>query len=219
MKRERRREGEKERGREGERERWGDGEMGRRKYYFFHRDVLPLSFSPSLLLSLSLSLCLSSCGQRDPEVGRRAAVAATLNKLRSCAPEAEPAADKLLLAVAAVTRQDSETSVQLIAHAQDEPVEFAWPVYSLSRGRWLINEQGRAYLLDEQCREYRLNDRRLSETKLPVEGRTVLQAGQSLTVTLSFPRLPDEVQMGVLVYAGRRLPFTFWPPALATESL
>lgn len=173
--------------------------------------------SPRLVLLVSLSLCLMSCGRRDPEVERRAAVAATLNKLRSCAPEAEPMAGKPLLAVAAVMRQSNETSVQLIAQALDEPGEFAWPVYSLSRGRWLIGEQGRAYLLDEQCREYKLKERELVGIKTPTDGRVTLQPGQSVTVKLSFPRLPDEVQMGVLVYAGRSLPFTFWPAALAAE--
>ena len=200
-----------------ERERGRDKEKGRQEDKQIKKRTLLVSLSPCLLVSLSF--CLAGCRRRDPEMARRAAVVATLNKLRSCAPEAGPEqmTGKLLLAVAAVTRQPNETSVQLIAHALAEPVEFAWPVYSLSSGRWLIGERGRAYLRDEQCREYKLKDRQLGGVKTPTDGRVMLPPGQSLTVTLSFPRLPDEVQMGVLIYAGRSLPFTFWPTALAVE--
>lgn len=161
---------------------------------------------------MSLALCLASCKRRDQEAERRAALAATFNKLRSCAPHNEAAqpAGRGQIAIASVTRAADETTVRLIAYALNEPLEFALPVYSLSRGRWLINEQGRAYLLDEQCREYKLKERKaVTGPKTPLDGRIKLQPGQVIEATLSFPRLPDEVQMGVLVYAGRSLPFSF----------
>src|SRR5215210_5872112 len=155
------------------------------------------------LLLVILCLIFAGCSSRDTEAQRRAAMAATLAKLQSCAPNNE-AEGEVNLAITSVTRQPNETSVRLAAYALDKPAEFDLPVYSLSRGRWLIGETARAYLLDEQCREYKLKERRSSEgMKATPDGRIRLEAGQVFETTLSFPRLPDGVQMGVLIY-GRR---------------
>jgi hypothetical protein len=88
----------------------------------------------------------------------------------------------------------------------------------------LINEKGRVYLLDEQCREYKLKDRRSSvgtnssAIQAPPDGRIKLEAGQVFEATLSFPRLPDEVQMGVLVYGQRTFPFLLSPISFGVEA-
>jgi hypothetical protein len=103
--------------------------------------------------------------------------------------------------------------VRLVAYAMDEAVDFYLPIYRLSAGRWLINEKGRAYLLDERCREFKLKDRKMpsissGEQRVPLDGRIRLNPGQAFEATLVFPRLFDQTRIGALVYDGRVLPFT-----------
>jgi hypothetical protein len=97
----------------------------------------------------------------------------------------------------------------LVAYALAEPADFDLPVYLMSRGRWLINERGRAYLLDPECREYKLKDRAPAAGQAEVKnGRVQLKAGEAFEVTLVFPRLLDGVRQGLLVYGTRVLPFS-----------
>jgi len=168
-------------------------------------------------LLLILCLHLVGCGGSDPEAQRRAAVTATLAKLQSCAPADEAEGD-VTLAITSITRQANETRVRLAAYALEKPAPFDLPTYSLSRGRWLIHETGRAYLLDEQCREYRLKERKSSSGRgTPPDGRINLEAGQAFEAALSFPPLPEDVRMGVLVYGRRVLPFLLSPPNVETR--
>ena len=167
--------------------------------------------SGKLLPILIVCLSFAGCASQDTEAQRRDAVAATVSKLQACAPGDE-AEDDVRLAIASVTRQANETSMRLVAYAPDKPVEFDLPAYSLSRGRWLIRETGRAYVLDEQCREYKLKERKsVAGRESPPDGRISLAAGQAIEATLSFPALPDDVRMGVLVYGRRALPFLLRP--------
>jgi len=160
---------------------------------------------------LILCLLLAGCGGGDPEAQRQAAVAATLAKLQSCAPNDEAEGD-VALAITSITRQANETRVRLAAYAVEKPVPFDLPTYSLSRGRWLIHETGRAYLLDEQCREYKLKERKPSPGRdVPLDGRVNLGAGQVVETTLGFPPLPEDARMGVLIYGRRTLPFLLGP--------
>jgi hypothetical protein len=119
----------------------------------------------------------------------------------------------LKLAIAEVAHQPNATHVRLAGYATDEAVDFDLPAYRLSSGQWLINEKGRAYLLDERCREFKLKDRKPSSGVhggRPVrrDARIRLSPGQAFEATLIFPRLPDQTRMGVLVYDGRVVPFT-----------
>lgn len=165
----------------------------------------------SLVLVMSLCLLLVGCSGRDQEAQQREAVAMALGKLQACAPGDEAEGD-ITLAIASITRKANETSVRLVAYALDQPVEFDLPTYSLSRGRWLIRETGRTYMLDEQCREYKLKERKsVAGRESPPDGRISLAAGQVIEATLSFPALPEDVQMGVLVYGRRALPFLLRP--------
>jgi hypothetical protein len=122
----------------------------------------------------------------------------------------------LKLAIESVESAQNVTRVQMVAYARDEATDFYLPVYRMSAGRWLINEKGRAYLLDERCREFRLNDAKpspdspsdfLGGEKIPKDGRIRLKPGQALEATLVFPPLPDRTRVGALVYDGRVLPF------------
>src|SRR5436189_92012 len=125
------------------------------------------------VIILMLCLFLSACSSRDPETQRQAAVSAALAKLQSCVPESATEGN-LKLAIASATRQANETKVRLVAYALDKPAEFDLPTYSLSRGRWLIQETGRAYVLDEQCREYKLKERK-SSIEVPANGQISLE--------------------------------------------
>ncbi|HZN10985.1 MAG TPA: hypothetical protein VFC61_04865 [Blastocatellia bacterium] len=163
------------------------------------------SFSLPLLLCCWLQ---AGCGRRDPGAELQAARAAADAKLRSCLPEAEAEAG-LRLALGAVTREPEATIVRLVAYTVDEAADFDLPLYLLSRGRWLINEQGRAYLLDAQCREYKLKDRRATPgPRTPERGRVRLRPGEAFEATLVFPRLPDAAREGALVYGRRVIRFS-----------
>lgn len=173
------------------------------------------SYQPLFILLLaSLLLLLTACSQPNVQADRQRAIAEVFAKWRSCAPDSEVGGD-LKLAITSATRQPNETSVRLVAYALDKTAEFDAPVYLLSRGRWLINEKGRAYLLDEQCREYKLKDRKSgSGREIPVNGRIRLEPGQAFEIVLNFPQLPDEVRMGLLVYGNRGFPISLsTPPA------
>jgi hypothetical protein len=177
---------------------------------------------PPLSLSLLLSIFLSGCARPNPEAEKRAAVDEYFANARSCMPAnatgAEPA-NSPRLAIESVTTTADATRVQLIAYALDEAVEFYAPIYRLSAGRWLINEKGRAYLLDDRCREWKLKDRKppsgLTSNSstwraIPLEGRIRLNPGEAVATTLVFAPLPDQTRVGALIYEGRVLPFTMY---------
>jgi hypothetical protein len=149
-----------------------------------------------------------ACRQREPEAERRAALKATLAQMRSCLPAPAPASNPQL-AIASVTRREQETSVRLLVVAGGEAVDFHLPVYLMSRGRWLIDDKERAYLLDENCREYKLKDRKSVDGKpLPLDGKVALKAGQAFEVRLLFPPLSEHAQLGALVYGATVIPFS-----------
>src|SRR5262245_59956918 len=141
-------------------ERQRDGETERPQ-----RKNLSPSRCPCVPLSLRLLiLCLASCSRPVTEAEKRAAVDEFFTQARSCWPNDRESAAPL--AVESVVSDKNATRVRLVAYARDEAVDFYLPVYRLSAGRWLINEKGRIYLLDEQCREFKLNDAKPSPGSL-----------------------------------------------------
>jgi hypothetical protein len=170
------------------------------------------NISAPIWLNIWLALSLAACSQREPDRERQAAVTATLTNLQTCLRgRSETTAAQL--AIVEISRQPQETSVRLVAYATaDKPVEFYLPVYLMSRGRWLINERERAFLLDEHCREFRLRDRKSTTgNPLPLDGKIVLQPGAAFEFKLSFARLPDEINLGALIYGARVIPFSLLP--------
>lgn len=164
------------------------------------------------LLVVFLTLLLAACTRQNPEAARQAAVAETAARLQGCLKSAA-SNSSLQLAITEITRQPQGTSVRLAALAGKEAVEFYLPVYLMSRGRWLINERERAYLLDENCREYRLQDRKtLDGQPFPPEGKVSLKPGEAFAFKLHFQALPATTRMGVLVYGTNTLPFAVLTP-------
>ena len=111
--------------------------------------------------------------------------------------------------IKSVSRDEAATRVEIAVTATKGAVDFDLPVYRLSRGRWLINQFGRAYLLDQDCREYKLKDRRAAPGReIPLDGKIRVTPSQPFEATLIFPRIPDASGVGLLVYNGRKLSFT-----------
>jgi hypothetical protein len=168
---------------------------------------------------LLVGCCLLSACSRGRERGE-ANAQATRETLRArfaaCLPERKPEGS-LRLAISSVQLEAEQTSVRLAVYAAGEAADFDLPQYLMSRGRWLINERARTYLLDEACREYRLKDRRLTVGEVPQGGRIKVGAGEAREFTLTFPRLPDGVHAGALVYGGWVLPFYVLPAAPAAQ--
>jgi hypothetical protein len=180
----------------------------RRLRQAFSKLVLTVGLKQSVNAALALALCLSACKQHDPDHERRAAVTTTLTQLQSCLrPRTETT--QAQLAIVEITRLPQEMSVRLVAYATDKPVEFYLPVYLMSRGRWLISERERAFLLDEYCQEFRMRDRKSTNgAPLPLDGKVVLPPGTAFEFKLSFARMPEETRLGALVYGARVLPFS-----------
>ncbi|MBX3278154.1 MAG: hypothetical protein KF868_09145 [Acidobacteria bacterium] len=150
-----------------------------------------------------------SCAKPDAETGKSAALASARARLRGCAPDPEQEKGALRLAVGAVERIDNSTRVRLVGYAVGDDADFALPVYLLSRGRWLVEERARVYLLDSDCREYKLKDRiDAPGQKVPDDGRVRLRAGEARETVLLFPRLRDGVREGAIVYGKRVIAFS-----------
>ncbi len=129
-------------------------------------------------------------------------------KLKSCTPDYQPNS-KVQLTVIAVWNEGNQTKARVIFAAPGEAAEFYLPQYLMSRGRWLMNERWRAYLRDEGCKEYKLEDRTPKNAgRIPDSGLVKLKANEKSEVVLSFAKLPEESNKGILVYGQWVLPIT-----------
>lgn len=164
-----------------------------------------------IVILLFALIIFTNCAKRDPEAEKGAVLASARARLRGCLPEVEDGEPQsaLRLAIGAVQLRDDATAVRVVGYAVGSEADFALPVYLLSRGRWLIEERARVYLLDSDCREYKLKDRvAVSGETVPDDGRVRLKTGEARETTLLFPRLSDGVREGVLVYGRRVIPFS-----------
>lgn len=151
-----------------------------------------------------LFVLLTGCNRGEP---------APTDRLSTCLPKFE-VPGSLRIAISQFEHRSDETRVRIVAYAVAEPAQFALPVYYMSRGRWLIDEKERSYLLDAQCRQYNLHDRHdATGTDAPPDGRMTLKPGTSFETTLDFPPLPASTTHGVLVYGPHVIPFSILPAA------
>jgi hypothetical protein len=185
----------------------------------------PQTWKRQVMVFLLLAVLTSCTRPRNTEVGAREAISALQKKLSACLTEKNPQGD-FKLAVVSITHQGEETLVNLVAFnpadavadknsATDKTsqkvspriIDFDAPVYLMSRGRWLLNETGRVYLIDENCREYKLRDRKfLMRQATAKSGRVQLAPGEACEVQLSFGRVSETAQGVLLVYGQRVLP-------------
>ncbi len=164
----------------------------------------------TIRILLLLGLLLSGCSRSSAPPPRP-------EPLASCLPESEPEGN-LRIAISSFNRGADKTRVRIVAYAVAEPADFALPVYYMSRGRWTVDENYRAYLLDAECREYKLQDRHdAAGTDAPPDGRMKLKPGNSFETTLDFPSLPAKTRNGVLVYGRRIIPFFVLPSTPASS--
>jgi hypothetical protein len=134
-----------------------------------------------------------------------------VDRLATCLPVTE-SDEKVRLAIEDVYAGKDETRVRVVAYAGAEPGVFALPVYYLSRGRWLIAEKDRSYILDPQCRQYNLHDRHDAKwTDAPPDGKVTLKPGTAFETVLDFPPLAPNTTRGVLVYGSYVIPFSALP--------
>lgn len=129
-----------------------------------------------------------------------------LAKFRACLPVSQPDG-KVHLALVSIKNETNLTKVKIVAYAVGEVADFYAPQYSMSRGRWLINESARSYLRDEQCHEYKLQGRASNVGQIPDSGLIKLKSGEAYELTLEFPGLPENVRTGGLVYGDWVMPF------------
>jgi hypothetical protein len=178
-----------------------------------------------MIVFLLLAVLTSCARPRNTEVGTREAISALQKKLSACVAEKNPQGD-FKLAVVSITHQGEETLVNIVAFnpadvvadknsatSKTSPkgspriIDFDAPVYLMSRGRWLLNETGRVYLIDENCREYKLRDRKfLMRQATAKSGRVQLAPGEACEVQLSFGRVSETAQGLLLVYGQHILP-------------
>lgn len=121
-------------------------------------------------------------------------------KLKSCTPDFQPDS-KIQLSVLEIWSEGNQTKAKVVFTAPNEAAEFYLPQYSMSRGRWLMNERWRAYIRDEYCKEYKLEDRTpKNSSKIPDNGLIKLKANEKYEVILSFAKLSGESSKGILAY-------------------
>lgn len=177
-------------------------------------DVKTMNTLKTLLLNLALLAALLvsfGCSKKDPEAIRTTAVIESFDELSKC-NKVSGAEHLANIALASVVNVQNDTVLKLVAYATNTPVEFPVPFYKLSAGRWLVGEKDRVYLMDEHCRGFELKDRRPPEgKKFSQDGILRLNPGESFEMTFSFYRLKETTRFGMLVYAGKVLPFVVNP--------
>ena len=165
--------------------------------------MLRRRFIPLILLAALMSCRQTPAPVIQPTEAEKKA------KLQTCTPDYQPDS-KVQLSVIEIWNEGHQTKARVVFTASNEASEFYLPQYSMSRGRWLMNERWRAYLRDEQCNEYKLEERiPKNPGKIPDSGLVKLKANEKYEVILSFAKLSGESGNGILVYGPWVLPVTF----------
>jgi hypothetical protein len=171
---------------------------------------------------LLLTTLPSGC-QRSEQTALTPATAleAALGTLHGCLPanltsEDPGSEDPSHLAIEAVEheiieangRATEQTRVRLVAWSGTNPTTLTLPLYTLSRGRWLLGTGDRVYLVDQECRQYPLLDVQFTSRRA-APGTIRLAPGQAVSGSLIFPPPGPRARLGTLVYGHRTLPVRF----------
>lgn len=169
---------------------------------------------PYCLLPFFVSLTLFGCTKPVPPKQSIDFVA----KLKTCLPEYKKNSinnTDNVLKIKNVMSDYQGTTLSISIAASDTPLNFNFPIYVYSKGRWLINpddvngkdgDKGRAYLIDANCTQYKLKDRGSSKD-IDKNGRLKLKAGQTYEINIRFTPLPPNTQAFLLMYGERVILF------------
>jgi len=162
------------------------------------------------------TIVATSCAhlQKEVTIERRDTLEQAVAELRRCLPPAaEQVKNKHQLAIAAIRILPKKTAVDLVAWAGSKPAALTLPLYVQSRGRWLIEENDRVYLVDQNCRTYPLLD---VEFKQPRSAPGVIQIlpYHAIEGSLFFPPPSTSFRLGALVFGHRSLPLVLDRPTL-----
>ncbi len=184
------------------------------------KNVLPL-------VMLLLATVSTGCQRTEPPALTPASALETaLETLERCQPAPLTSQDpghkdsmEPHLAIEAVAHETSDangraaerTRVQLVAWSETKATTLTLPLYALSRGRWLLGDGERVYLVDQECRQYPLLDVEFSARRAS-PGAIRLAPQQAVSGSLIFPPPGPRARLGTLVYGDRTLPIRFAAP-------
>jgi hypothetical protein len=135
-------------------------------------------------------------------------------RLGGCLP-ASGVTTKEQLSIRNVERLTNSTRIDLVVWADEQPVDLQLPLYLSSRGRWLLGDDQRVYLVDQECRQYGLHDVEFLQTR-QTPGIVRISAHQAITGTLIFPPLGPRARFGALIFGHRILRILLPDPPPAT---
>ncbi|MEY3282540.1 MAG: hypothetical protein RIR86_553 [Acidobacteriota bacterium] len=116
------------------------------------------------------------------------------------------------ISIRSLARLSARTRVELVVWAEEQPVELRLPLYLSSRGRWLLGDDERVFLIDQECRQYGLQDVEFLPKRIS-PGTIRIAAREAITGTLIFPPLGSRARFGALVYGQRVLRVLFPEPS------
>jgi hypothetical protein len=171
---------------------------------------------PVRLAALVALACLfGSCttDQRQSTATPVNSVDNALTRLLECLPpDVTSTSDPLRITISSINHLPKQTRIELVAWAENGSTTLNLPLYVRSRGRWILGENERVYLVDQECRTYGLNDVEFRQPRLS-PGIIGIPAHQAIRGALLFPPLGPRSRLGALVFGHRTLPVILAPMA------
>lgn len=148
----------------------------------------------------------SSDDQQDP-----GGLEQSISRLRGCLPTAESTSWERI-SISSIERLPNRTHIKLVVWAGEQSFDLQLPLYHSSRGRWLLGDQDRVYVVDQECRQYGLQDVEFLQPRQS-PGLIRIPAHQVITGTLVFPPLSTRARFGALIYGKQSLRILFPDPS------
>jgi hypothetical protein len=128
-----------------------------------------------------------------------------------------PSISPVQVAIQSIERPSRGTAVRIVGYTAKEEGLLHLPLYVLSRGRWLIGETQRTFLIDDLCRTYSLIDVAFPGPRIR-PGEIQLKPHQAIEGTLHFPPLSSQARWGLLVFGEHRALFVVPPQSTSSNS-